>query len=347
MPLKANGIIGKINLLSMHLIKINIIRRLAVVYAHYRKTDNEIFYIGIGKTEKRAYSKFGRNKYWHNVVNKHDYVIEILCTDLTWEQACDAEIFLIKFYGRRDFKNGPLINMTDGGEGMLGYIPTKESIEKRVANTDYSKVHTKESHLKRVKNTDFRKPERISKCKENYERSKDKLISPESKAKAIKNRVKNTNYTHPDRLRRIRESKDFDEITEKIKFKTKKNVFQYNLKGEFIKEWPSIIEASQSLFITPQSISRCCNGRRPTAHGSIWRLKDPKKWFHPLEKAPFKNKRNTAKIIQMDKDGVEINEWNSVKHIHDTLGISLTAIYDCLHNRKSFSVGFKWQYKVS
>jgi hypothetical protein len=31
------------------------------VYKHIRKDTNEVFYIGIGKTEKRAYNKICRN----------------------------------------------------------------------------------------------------------------------------------------------------------------------------------------------------------------------------------------------------------------------------------------------
>ncbi|RAZ47421.1 hypothetical protein DP175_03995 [Polynucleobacter paneuropaeus] len=47
-------------------------------YAH-KKPDGSIFYIGQGSTKyKRAYSTKGRNKHWHNVVNKHGYEVEIL-----------------------------------------------------------------------------------------------------------------------------------------------------------------------------------------------------------------------------------------------------------------------------
>ena len=59
---------------------------MAVVYKHTRLDTNEIFYIGIGKTEKRAFSTYSRNKHWHNIVNKAGYTVEILFAGLTWDE---------------------------------------------------------------------------------------------------------------------------------------------------------------------------------------------------------------------------------------------------------------------
>ena len=104
---------------------------MAVVYQHTRLDTNEIFYIGIGKTEKRAYNTTNhRNNYWKNIINKTEYKIEILFIDLTWKEACQIEQYLIKYYGRKDLGLGSLINMTDGGEGTCGYTHTKERNEK-------------------------------------------------------------------------------------------------------------------------------------------------------------------------------------------------------------------------
>lgn len=100
---------------------------MAVIYAHYKKTNNEIFYVGIG-TRRRAYEKCkdSRSLYWHKTVSKHGYEVEILCEDLTWEQACELETLLIKFYGRRNLGLGPLVNLTDGGEGTQGIAMTDD-----------------------------------------------------------------------------------------------------------------------------------------------------------------------------------------------------------------------------
>ncbi len=99
---------------------------MAIIYQHRRGDTNEIFYIGIGKTKMRAYSKFNRNKYWHNIVNKVGYQVDILEDQITWEEACNRERNLISEYGRKDLNIGSLVNMTDGGDGVVGRKVTEE-----------------------------------------------------------------------------------------------------------------------------------------------------------------------------------------------------------------------------
>jgi len=100
---------------------------MAVVYKHIRKDTNQPFYIGIGKTKKRAYSKRQRNKHWNSVVDKHGYDVEIIAEGLNWEDAVQMEIDLISKYGRHDLSMGILVNQTDGGEGNNNQIYTEET----------------------------------------------------------------------------------------------------------------------------------------------------------------------------------------------------------------------------
>jgi len=99
------------------------------IYIHKRKTDNVIFYVGIGNTV-RSKVKTGRSQFWRNEVSKHGYTVEILSKNLTWENAQESEIRLIKLYGRRDLGLGTLVNLTDGGDGAPGVIPSKETRNK-------------------------------------------------------------------------------------------------------------------------------------------------------------------------------------------------------------------------
>lgn len=95
------------------------------LYLHIRKKDNIVFYIGIGNN-KRPYIKNTRSIFWKNEISKHEYFIQILSSNLTWENAQEAEIQLIRIYGRRDLCIGTLVNLTDGGDGSPGCIQTKE-----------------------------------------------------------------------------------------------------------------------------------------------------------------------------------------------------------------------------
>ena len=88
-----------------------------VVYIHRKKTNMEIFYVGIGNIN-RPYQKGikDRNKFWHNTVNKYGYVIEIIRTKLSKKEAFDIEKDLIELIGRKDIGLGTLVNLTNGGE---------------------------------------------------------------------------------------------------------------------------------------------------------------------------------------------------------------------------------------
>ena len=50
-----------------------------------------------------------------------------------------------------------------------------------------------------------------------------------------------------------------------------KKVLQYDLEGNFIKEWNSATEAGECLGILQQSISNCRSGKTKTAGGYIWK----------------------------------------------------------------------------
>jgi hypothetical protein len=103
---------------------------MAIVYIHKKKDTNNIFYVGIGINEKRAFSKRNRNIYWKNIVNKYGYDIEILFSGISYEEANLKEVELISKYGRIDLKTGCLVNMTNGGDGVLGYVYTQEVKDK-------------------------------------------------------------------------------------------------------------------------------------------------------------------------------------------------------------------------
>jgi hypothetical protein len=100
---------------------------MAIVYRHIRLDKNEVFYIGIGKDENRAYEKRrSRSDWWKSVINMTDYRVDILFDELTWEEACEKEIEFIKLYGRKDLGLGSLVNLTDGGDGSIGYKNSDE-----------------------------------------------------------------------------------------------------------------------------------------------------------------------------------------------------------------------------
>jgi hypothetical protein len=120
---------------------------MAIVYRHRRLDKNEVFYVGIGKKEARAFDMVNRNHIWKGIKSRSEVDVEIVASDLSWELACELEQLMISEYGRIDLHTGSLANLTDGGEGTIGIKHSQESKDKR-ANSNRGKKRTQETRLK-------------------------------------------------------------------------------------------------------------------------------------------------------------------------------------------------------
>ncbi len=119
------------------------------IYLHIKKTDGTPFYIGKGKCgTNRFNSSHGRNKFWHNIVNKYGYDVIIIENNLEPIISCEREQYWINRIGRRDLGNGPLVNMTDGGEGANGRIVAFEHRKFGEKNHFYGKTHNEDTKNK-------------------------------------------------------------------------------------------------------------------------------------------------------------------------------------------------------
>lgn len=110
------------------------------LYRHIRLDTQQPFYIGIGHKSKgnkishqstyyRAYNHHNRNKHWRSIVDKFGYEVEILLESDDYEFIKQKEIEFIALYGRRDIKTGILVNLTDGGDGSVGFKHTQETLD--------------------------------------------------------------------------------------------------------------------------------------------------------------------------------------------------------------------------
>lgn len=104
------------------------------IYIHVKQDSGEVFYVGKGKNN-RAYHKGGRSKWWQYTIAKYGYDIFILENNLSEPEAFRLEKEYIQRIGRRDLGLGPLVNLTDGGEGASGTIVSKET-RKKVSNNN-------------------------------------------------------------------------------------------------------------------------------------------------------------------------------------------------------------------
>lgn len=228
---------------------------MAYVYRHIRLDKNEPFYIGIGTSEyyNRAYRHKNRSDLWKRISVKGGYEVEILLDNLTWEQACEKEKEFISLYGRIDLKTGCLANMTDGGDGAINAVISKEHREK-VAEANRRRIFTEEDRKK----ISIRHTGRI-KSEESKKKLSHSLKNSEKFKAAIKiNSQKYKGFKHSEESKR------------KMGESRSRKVIQKTLDGGFIKIWDSAKQVQRETPYSQSNVSRCCNGENMTAYGFKW-----------------------------------------------------------------------------
>lgn len=125
-------------------------------------------------------------------------------------------------------------------------------------------------------------------------------------------------------------------------------VLQYDLKGNFIKEYKSIKEAADAVGLkSPTSIFAVCEGKRNKTQNYFWRFKEGDSIPFKIE-IVFSSKHWKVKIGQYDKQtGQLLNIYNSIVEANLSLGkeknnSSITAV--CKGRRKS-AFGYVWKYE--
>lgn len=209
------------------------------VYCHKDPTTQEIFYIGKG-SGPRAYVTQSRGKYWKNYVNKHGIpIVEILYENLEEEESFTLEKQLIQSLGRRDLGTGILVNTTDGGEGCSGMVhseETKQNLrESRKGKPGNNKGKTWIQKNKRENNIP----------RGNYKTRKDKGKTFDSEIK-----------------QRMKEGK---------RDKTKE-VLQFDLQNNLIREWRSAADAIDSTGLC--GIYNCLTGISKQSGKFVWKYKE-------------------------------------------------------------------------
>ena len=261
---------------------------MAVVYRHIRLDNGLPFYIGIGKKEERAYSKNGRSQYWHKIVKKCGFEVEILFDDISYEMAKIKEIEFIKLYGRANINSGILCNLTDGGQGCLGYKHSAESLIKigeksknrfkSVEQINKWKEKRKEYKISQTTKDKIRKTLLgVSHTEERKKNQRDAklgfIISEETKIKistALKGKKK------PPITDEHRKNLSISHFGKKgILSSNKKAVLNIKQNGD-IKEYYSISEASAENNLCGVTITSYITKKTTPKDGSIWVFKNNK-----------------------------------------------------------------------
>ena len=120
---------------------------MAFVYLHRKPCDNSIYYVGISKFKHRPYQVSARSEQWTRTYNKYGRIVDIVASDISYEQAKELEIFLIEEIGLDN-----LCNHTKGGDGTFGYKHKEASKAKMsLADKSYTKTAEYRDNMRRVK----------------------------------------------------------------------------------------------------------------------------------------------------------------------------------------------------
>lgn len=124
------------------------------IYIHYKKSSGIPFYVGKGQMAKTTrarslktryarafdFTYSNRNKIWERTARKHGVIVEIFASCINDKAAQQLEKELIAQIGRRDLKMGPLVNLTDGGDGHAGIVASTELRKKRSDNMKSTEI---------------------------------------------------------------------------------------------------------------------------------------------------------------------------------------------------------------
>lgn len=256
-----------------------------VVYFHRNPVTYEVFYVGIGASEKRSkdFREKSRSVVWHRYTKKYGLpIVEIVISGLTKEQAMREEIYFIKFFGMvKD--GGILYNLTDGGETGSNLVEWKRNNPDKNPMFNPDIVNKLKGENSSSKRPEVRERLRIA--------NTGKKASAETRLKqSLHKKGKPSNqpvgYKHsPEVIERMKiinkEIANRPEVKEKIKNANIGRISKRRLPVEMIdintnivlKTFAHITEAC-SFFGKPKSgnITSVIKGRRNKAFGYKWKL---------------------------------------------------------------------------
>ena len=119
-----------------------------------------------------------------------------------------------------------------------------------------------------------------------------------------------------------------------------RKLYMYDLNGNFIEEYPSMINAEMSTGIELNGIRKALNKSHRTAGGYLWRTDKV------LFCEPYKHKRHIKcrPIIMLDSNGRIIKEWEAIRDAAIELKTTHTRIYNHIQVKTPID-GMYFKYK--
>lgn len=319
------------------------------VYAWYIVDTFEIIYIGKG-TGNRYKIRKRSNSFFSKMIQSHDCDSVIVLDGLTEEEAFNYEKFLISIC-RESYPR--LTNVLDGGEqppnatGMKRTQHTKDKMSRAMKKFYANHPEAKEKaskkfkeFLKTDKGIEFRK-------KSNKAKDNDEFRKAQSEKCRKANRTKDYLERHSKIIKEIWKSEDYANAHKGANNHRSQSVKQYDINGNFIREYETITQASQITGVNLSKISAVCKGKRKTSGGYVWKYSNDKHITLKRSNIYDPSKDKSAKaVVQYDKDGNVVAEYYSINDvIRKNPNMFRSAIQQNLIGKTKTSYGYVWKYK--
>ena len=174
-------------------------------------------------------------------------------------------------------------NLTDGGDGCKGYSPSEETKRKlseknkgKKRSEDFKKLISKIMKDKKHSEEAIRKTAEANRGKKRSNETRKKM----SESQKGKKRSEETKM----KISEARKGIIFSEETKRKMSEARKGIPNIKLSkpvlqidkdtNEVIAEFPSTMEVKRQLGFNHSHIASCCNGKRKSAYGYIWRYKE-------------------------------------------------------------------------
>lgn len=326
-------------------------------------TINNKCYIGqsIDLTKRIAYhkralkGKYHENNHLQKAVKKYginNFTYEILC-ECRVDELDELERMYIVQYD--SIENG--YNLETGGSSNKGM---NEETKKKISETKKQNMteEQREYYANFLRALPPLSPEGRKKLSQSLmghktseetrkkisESQKGKIISEEAKQKMSKARTgKKWPQERCDKLSKsktgIKKTKEHRKNLSLAKIgkpnSCSQPINQYDLQGNFIKEWDFLKQIENETGITSNQISKCLQGHNRIAKGYIWKFKNDNT---PI--IPYKNKSHSP-IYQCDENYNIIRRFESIREAEKATGITNIS-RKIIDNVKSGE--YRWKY---
>lgn len=304
-----------------------------VIYKTTNLINNKIYvgkdrnninsYLGSGVILQRAIQKYGRQNFKKEILEFCD----------TYDELNEREKFWIKKLNAQDRQVGYNIA---GGSGHFGYHISENHKEylQKLFGTKIYQYDFQGNFLKIFNSINHAQQESGTECISGAIRDDRRPFSG--------NYIWSSAPIENEQMKIL-----LVELNERPFIDNKaKNVYQYDLNGNFIMKYETLSQAAQTTGININSIIFTCKGRRKTAGKYIWSYQELKtETLQTMLQRILNPKRTSKSVLQYDTNNNLIAEYPSIQEASKNSGANCGSICQCCKGLHKTTKGFIWRYK--